>query len=158
MNNISQQQVPFNLYRYQRRMMPVLLGWAAGSMVVGGFWWFSKNRLLKGVGGQFFAWGLIDGLIALFGLRSAASNRAKFDQGELDATDLDRQTQTFERILWVNVVLDVGYVWFGRRMQRQAGSSDLKRGTGLGIMIQGAFLFVWDLMLIFLMRSVGRRH
>jgi hypothetical protein len=55
MKAMDQRQGPFDLYRYQQRMLPGLLGWAAGSMAAGMFLWLKKNSFLKGVGAQFLA-------------------------------------------------------------------------------------------------------
>ncbi|MDX1438086.1 MAG: hypothetical protein R3335_14840 [Anaerolineales bacterium] len=153
MKTLDRRKEPFDLYRYQLRMLPGLLGWAAGSMAAGLVLLLSNTRFRQGIGLQFLAWGFIDGLIALFGLRGAAANASRFRRGELTEVDLERQTKTFEEILWVNVFLDVGYVIFGRRMMRLAEPGSTRAGTGLGISVQGAFLFLWDLLLIFLMRS-----
>jgi hypothetical protein len=156
MKNWNQGQEQFNLYTFQKRTLPVLLGWAAGSMVAGGFWVGSNHRWLQGVGSQFLGWGLIDGLIALFGWRAANNNAAKNDQGETSSTDMQTETQNFERILWVNTGLDVGYLLFGSWITDRASEDERRRGIGWGIIFQGAFLLIWDLLLLSFIKS--NRH
>lgn len=153
MSNNIQGQEQFNLYRFQKRALPVLLGWSAGSIVAGSFWLGSSRLRLQGFGSQFLGWGLIDGLIALFGLKAANKNIAKYDRGEVNSTDLLRQTKNFERILWVNTFLDVSYILFGNWITDRARDTERQRGIGLGIIFQGAFLLIWDLLLLLFMKT-----
>lgn len=153
MRNYKEEQDQFDLYAFQRRTLPVLLGWAAGSMVAGLFWFRSSRSWLRGLGSQFFGWGLIDGLIALFGLRSATANAAKYDQGEISSSEMQTQTERFERILWVNTGLDIGYLLFGGWIINRASGNDHRRGLGWGIILQGGFLFIWDLLLLIFLKS-----
>lgn len=158
MSDWNKKQDQFDLYTFQRRTLPVLLGWAAGSIVAGGLWWRSSQQWLRGLGSQFLGWGLIDGLIALFGLRSAIENTTKFGQGEISSTEMQTQTQRFERILWVNTSLDIGYLLFGGWFINRARGNDQRRGIGWGIILQGGFLFIWDLLLLLLLRLKRNAH
>ena len=48
-----------------------------------------------------------------------------------------------------NSGLDLLYILGGRRIHEDASHGErFKRGIGIGIMIQGALLFVWDLILL----------
>jgi hypothetical protein len=153
MNNSRKKQEQFDLYAFQRRTLPVLLGWAVGSIVAGGFWWRSSQQWLRGLGSQFLGWGLIDGLIALFGLRSARANATKYSQEEISKSEMHTQTQRFEQILWANTGLDIGYLLFGSWILNRARGNDQRTGIGWGIIFQGGFLFIWDLLLLLLLRS-----
>ena len=148
-----QGQEQFNLYRFQKRVLPVLLGWSAGSIVAGSFWLSSSRLRLQGFGSQFLGWGLIDGLIAIFGLKAAKNNADKFDRGEVNSTELQRQTKDFERILWVNIFLDFSYILFGSWITDRARNAERQRGIGLGIIFQGTFLLIWDLLLLLFMKA-----
>jgi hypothetical protein len=142
----------FNLYRFQRRAMPVLLGWALGSILAGALWMRDPSRFLRGLGGQFVAWGAIDGLIALLALRGARGKAEKWEAGEVTPFQHDQEAGRFEAIVWANAALDVGYVLGGRWWSRRNPDDPLRRGMGLGVMVQGAFLLLWDLFLALAVR------
>jgi hypothetical protein len=142
----------FNLYQFQRSAMPVLLGWALGSIVAGVFWLRNPSRFLRGVGGQFAAWGLVDGLIALLALRGAGRKAAGWQANEITPLQHAQEAEQFEKIVWANAALDVGYVLGGRWWSRRNPADPQRRGMGLGVMVQGAFLLVWDLLLALAVR------
>lgn len=152
----------WNVYAYQQQIMPLLLGWAVGSMAAGMYWWRCRFAWVRGLGSQFVGWGAIDGLIALFGRHGAVRNAARYAAGEIDAAEHARQARQFEIILWVNTGLDVVYMLSGRwlvaryRVDRDHSAPDdthpdaaraaERRGMGWGIIVQGAFLFWFDLV------------
>lgn len=94
----------------------------------------------RGFGAQAVGWGAIDALIAGIGLAGQRRERnAAAGEGELAARKL-------RRLLWINAVLDVGYVAGGVWLARSKGGDDPgRRGQGWGIVMQGAFLFWFDL-------------
>lgn len=117
-----------------------LFVWAGASILVGailvGIVVYSRTRapLLHHFGLQTAAWGLIDLALVWWAWRG------------LRLRDFDAAI-ALERILWLNVGLDIGYVgvgitlalagWiFGRRMGLL--------GAGLGVVIQGTALLVLD--------------
>ena len=61
------------------------------------------------------------------------------------------QARKLRRLLWLNAALDVGYVaggwWFAHRFNGAQGERDRSvRGHGYGIILQGAFLFLFDVI------------
>jgi hypothetical protein len=120
-----------------------LLLWGVLSMVVGGVL-YRQSGLRRGMGAQFFGWGLIDALLALFGLFNLPRQRAIPPAAQPAAQAQERQK--LRRILWVNTVLDVFYVaggvWF---WQKHGRDNPEKQGHALGVIIQGGFLFFFDL-------------
>jgi hypothetical protein len=142
----------YNLYRYQVQAFPLLLGWAAGSLAAGLAWLAGPNRFLRGLGVQFAAWGLIDGLIALLALKGA---RKRLVVGAPALDEHDRQALQFEKIVWANAVLDVFYVLGGVFLLRRAAQDGQRRGMGWGVILQGGFLLIWDILLAGL---AGRRR
>lgn len=136
-----------NLYQYQERVFPILLGWAVGSVATGLLWLRSASDFFQGMGSQFALWGLVDGLIAVFGIRSAERNAARYISGEIDQTKHNQQSRLFETIVWLNVILDLGYILGGAIFKKNNQNNHKREGMGTGIMIQGLFLLIWDIFL-----------
>ena len=145
-----------NLYTYQAQAMPVLLGWAAGSIVAGVVWLRSASKFWRGLGSQFLGWGVIDGLIAGFTLRGAAKSAARLESGAISPAEHQRQWLQFERFVWLNVFLDIGYVLGGVWLKRSNPHDPQRRGMGWGVAIQGGFLLIWDILLASVSRSKRR--
>lgn len=120
-----------------------LLAWAAMSVLVGSalLAWLRaggrKSPLLEHFAIQTVAWGAVDLAI------SAIARRSLVPRDVAAATRLDR-------VLWLNIGLDVGYVlvgitlvFAGWQLGRRLGLV----GAGLGVIVQGAALAVLDLLL-----------
>jgi hypothetical protein len=117
---------------YTQTIMRRLLLWGALSTSGGLLLLFSRKPFWIGFGQQAIGWGLIDALIALFAGRS---------------TSRSFSGQTLRRILLFNAALDVLYVLGGLTLARTKGVADEKqRGQGWGIVLQGLFLFKFDLI------------
>lgn len=113
-----------------------LLGWSAASMAAGLPLAASRRPLLRGLGQQFAAWGAVDGAIALAG-RWSNRRKSALSGGELG---------NLRRLLLVNAGLDVLYISGGAALAARRGQDDpYWRGVGLGIVVQGGFLLVFDL-------------
>lgn len=132
--------------------MPILLGWALGSMITGALWRRESNRFWQGVGEQFIAWGAVDGIIALFALRGARRKATQQQAGLIAPVQQALETDQFEKIVWANAALDVGYVLGGRWWLRRHADHPHPQGMGVGIMLQGGFLLVWDIFLALAVR------
>lgn len=144
------------VYEYQQRTMPVLLAWAAGSIAAGLAWMLQpgnrRRSFWRGLGSQFAGWGAIDALIGLAALAGAMRKSKQWEAGKITPDEQGQDARTFEKIVWINAGLDVGYVWGGSTLYRRSPGDDLRRGIGVGIMLQGAFLLLWDVFLGSLMR------
>jgi len=145
-----------NLYTYQVRAMPILLGWSVGSVVAGAIWLLSAAKFWRGLGSQFLGWGAIDGMIAGFALRGAAKSAARLEAGEIAPAEHQRQWLQFERFVWLNVLLEIGYVLGGIWLKRSNPHDPQRQGMGWGIAIQGGFLLIWDILLASISRSKRR--
>jgi hypothetical protein len=109
-----------------------LLLWGAISTIGGVIAQFSRRPFWIGFGQQAIGWGLIDALIALIAGRSASRSFSG---------------RTLRRILLINAGLDVLYMLGGFLFARTKGAADDKRrGQGWGIVLQGLFLFNFDLI------------
>ena len=111
---------------------------------------FAPAERPRGVGEQYVGWGVINALIALIGRQGASRQRSAAP------SDAAAQKRTLSRLLWVNTGLDVLYVLGGWRAMRGRGSADARwRGRGLGIVLQGGFLFFFDLLNALALRRVS---
>jgi hypothetical protein len=125
----------------QRQLVRLLLGWSALSVLGGLVLARQRDPFRRGLGLQWAAWGAVDGVIALVGLREYRRNLAHLRAGKLRAPHLSRLQRLLEVILWVNSLLDVGYLFLGSRL---LNGGRFKQGTGWGIISQGAFLLLLD--------------
>ena len=135
-----------NIWKFQATMSKRLLIWAAGSALAGlslvvftpGFW--------KGFGIQTLAWGVIDGLIAVFGLWMSRRRRRTVPDTE-NPQLMDRESRKLKRTLWINTGLDSLYIAGGIVLAATLGRSNPSwGGHGWGIILQGAFLLFFDLI------------
>jgi hypothetical protein len=118
-----------------------LMLWSVLSMAGGLLLWRRGTPFWRGFGIQALAWGAIDALIAAAGL---AGQRRSRDPSP--AFDAPREARKLRRLLWFNAALDVGYMAGGAWLARTKGSTNPEwRGHGWGIVVQGAFLFWFDL-------------
>jgi Family of unknown function (DUF6992) len=109
-----------------------LLLWGALSTIGGAILQFNRRPFWIGVGQQAIGWGLIDALIAIIAGRS---------------TPRSLSSQTLRRILLINAALDTLYMLGGFLFARTKGATNEKlRGQGWGIVLQGLFLFKFDLI------------
>jgi hypothetical protein len=143
----------FNLFAYQRRAMAALIGWAFGSIMAGGLWWYDRHPVMRGIGTQFVGWGAIDGIIALFGLRGAVQGAQQLASGALNADEHARRAQRFERLLWINTALDALYMLGGGWLVYRHPQRPERRGMGWGVIIQGVFLWFFDSVNALVVRS-----
>jgi hypothetical protein len=127
-----------------------LLAWSGLSIAGGALLWWRGGPFARAFGVQALAWGAIDALIAAFGLLGGRRAPAAGELAETSAVagaTAEREAQKLRRLLWFNALLDVGYVTGGVALLRTKGRSDPQwRGHGWGIIVQGAFLFVFDLV------------
>lgn len=126
-----------DFWDFQHQINDRLLTWSALSVLTGIFMLIG-SRWHRGFGLQAITWGLIDAGIAGFGERTAERRRDKPE------TDPAKEARNLERLLWVNAGLDVLYVLWGLRMVRRGKGKPFQRGGGWGIVVQGVFLFVFD--------------
>ncbi len=128
-----------------------LMRWAGFSIGTGIALVLTKTRdpnartFNQGVGSQFIGWGAIDGLLAFFGAQYASRKMAEVD-GHTQGAQA-RARRNLRTILSVNTGLDVLYVIGGLWLARHKGKDNaFWRGSGWGIVGQGAFLFIFDLV------------
>jgi hypothetical protein len=132
----SLREAPTDIWQFEDRVGRRLLAWAVGSVVTGGALAL-RDAFWRGVGIQYAGWGLVDGLLAL-----VARRRARARAGEPAGDEARR----LRRIFAVNTGLDVLYVLGGLGYARSHEDDDFRRGNGWGVVVQGGFLLLFDLL------------
>ena len=124
------------VHSFSRAVSLRLLAWSMLSMVGGALLWRRGAPFWRGFGVQALGWGAIDALLAASGLRP----------GRQPSPEPARAARSLRRLLWFNAALDVGYMAGGLWLARSKGRTDANwRGQGMGIVVQGGFLFVFDI-------------
>lgn len=132
--------------------MVTLGSWAVANLAVGGVGWaVAEDPTLRGFAEMSALWNTVNLGLALGGLATAE---------ETPSTLLPSYRESsgrLERVLLFNAGLDVGYMmlgaWLWDRGARGVGiesaaiSSEQLTGWGQALVVQGAFLFVFDLVL-----------
>ena len=143
-----------NIWDFQTRLTRRLLIWSVFSVAFSTLTFFFASQFLRGLAIQFFAWGVIDAGIAIFGAQVSVKKRLKVQETDLAVSEA-KEIYWLERVLWINTVLDVIYILGGLwLMQTWGAESPLWRGHGLGVMIQGGFLFFFDFFHAFALRNL----
>jgi hypothetical protein len=136
-----------DFWNFQRQLTRRLLVWSGVSVLAGLLLQLRSGTFWPAFGQQSAAWGAIDAAIAFFGQRRADQRAAEPDAGE---PQVQRQeARQLRRILWINTFLDIFYMAGGAWLIGTKGKDDEGerwRGHGWGIIIQGAFLFFFDLV------------
>ena len=122
-----------------RQLGRALISWSVASIIAGVILLLLPVSLLQGIGLQALLWGIIDIIIALVGIF-----RQK-EQSAIKAT----------RVLRINIFLDIGYMLVGVLLIVFLWIDSFILGNGIGIIIQGAFLFGLDLYFYQQFKALG---
>ncbi len=115
--------------RLIRRLGLALIAWSLANIGIGIVLLLVPLGVLQGIGLQALLWGIIDALIAGVGI----------------FRNMEQSADKAARFLRLNVFLDVGYQLVGLLLIVFLWHNAFILGNGIGIIIQGAFLFVLDL-------------
>ena len=118
-----------------------LLIWSGISIIAGITLILPGNSFWQGFGIQAVVWGAIDGMIALVGRQRASRKKSLTHAPDY----LSKEARKLRRMLWINTGLDVLYIAGGVVLASVHGNI-LWRGHGWGIVLQGGFLFFFDLI------------
>jgi hypothetical protein len=133
-----------NIWQFQERVSRRLTVWALFSIVTGLLMRFG-NKFWRGVGGQFIGWGFVNLMIAVFGQSAANQRNTSYDNPAVREVR-DKERRSLGRALWFNAGLDVLYILGGRAWAGRDKGDGSQSGNGVGVMIQGAFLLVFDIV------------
>lgn len=140
-----------DFYRMKRLAMRGLLAWGLASAALGAAALAAPSRVLRGIGIQALAWGLIDAALALNGWRDA--NRQALHQ-----VPVAQAARRDWRILALNSVLDAGYIAGGLALIRRSPGRAGRVAAGVGIVIQGIVLLLLDVFLAGVFHQHARGH
>ncbi len=129
-----------SIWELQGRISRQLLVWSALSIVVGAALLFA-TPFWRGVGVQALVWGAIDAAIAGFGRVTLRRKLRRPDAG-LPEVRL-KEARNLRRLLLINAGLDVLYIVAGG-VVLFTFATEFARGNGVGIIVQGGFLLLFD--------------
>lgn len=125
----------YDPFGHSDKAMNTLLGWGGLSIAAGTGMLFSGNPRIQYAGIQNIAWGAIDSGIAFWAKSGNVNDRLRLSP--------QQKTQNFRKALWINGLLDVVYIGVGYALYSK-GKNDKVKGSGVGVMVQGGFLFAFD--------------
>jgi esterase/lipase len=130
------------IWDFENLLSRRLMAWAGLNILVGAGLALFGEGIWPVFGLTAIVWGAVNGLIALFGLRKAGQHLFQPSTDEDEVVEAAR----IRKILWINNALDVLYVAGGTALLYFLGQNSLFwRGAGWGTVLQGAFLFGFDL-------------
>ncbi len=145
----------FNQQRIDKQQtgMLILGGWAVGNIALGSALVGRAEGVDKHFHTMNIAWNAVNLGIAAFGYYSAA----KIDPAGLSLFESVQQQNNLQKILLLNAGLDVGYMLGGayliERSKNAEKNAERLEGFGKSIVLQGAFLFVFDLAMNFIIAA-----
>lgn len=103
----------------------------------------------RGVGSQAVGWSVVNLAIGFFGQRGNERRAAQPDAHTPER--MAREARNIRAILWLNAGLDIlymlgGWSWARRAAQKGGANAEFQRGMGIGIVVQGGLLFIWDVI------------
>lgn len=134
--------------------MYVLGGWALANMAAGAYGWATFEGEKKYFSQMNLFWNVVNLSIAGIALYSNYSTDLLSITGE---ELLARHLKT-EKLFLINSGLDVGYMGAGFLMRhlsaKSAKRSDLLKGYGNSVILQGGFLLVFDMVMYFIFHDI----
>ncbi len=126
--------------------MYFLGGWALANMATGTYGWIRYDGEKKYFHQMNAAWNVVNAGIAVYALFDIAGT----DISMLGADEVMKKHIRSENLFLINAGLDILYMAGGAWMIHAAGKNekrrDLLRGYGQSVILQGAFLFLFDLV------------
>lgn len=147
----SQNDLPdlmeFNLERnsLNRQGMTILASWSIASIALSSTQLRSQNSISQAYHQMNLGWNLVNLSIAGFALYQSYHFNA-----DLGLWESLQEQASIKRILAVNAALDVAYIAGGfylREYARRADNYDRFEGFGRAVIVNGAFLFSFDLLM-----------
>lgn len=130
--------------------MLILGGWAVSNLVVGGIGMTQTTGNTRYFHQMNATWNSVNLAIAGFGYYGMRGQST-----DISLAETISEFHNFEKILLFNAGLDVGYMAIGAYLWERGlrKESDRLIGYGQSMILQGGFLFTFDLILYFMSRS-----
>jgi hypothetical protein len=143
------------IWQFSARVSRWLSLWAATSSLLS-LPMLRGNTFWRGVGSQFIGWALIN--LGIAGGGSWLTRRRQNALGEKAHAPetLVKETADLRRLLIINGILDIGYMFGGLFLMLRPQSQPRMKGVGVGILLQGAFLFIFDWLNVGLLHGTNR--
>ncbi|RKH60117.1 DUF6992 family protein [Corallococcus aberystwythensis] len=134
--------------RVNQTAMGILFGWAVLNIGTGVAGHFASEGETRAFFQANAAWNVVNLVIAGLGYHGQATA----DPATWDLARSLSEGQRMEKLLLLNAGLDVGYIAFGGLLWERGLRKDSERlrGWGKSVLMQGAFLLVFDGVLTFL--------
>ena len=128
----------------QQTSMLILGGWAVTNIAIGGIAMTQTNGVTKHFHQMNAAWNLVNLSLATVGYLGTL----KIDPASLGLYESTKAFYNLQKTFLFNAGLDLGYMAGGayliERSRRENVNSDLLKGFGRALILQGAFLFLFD--------------
>lgn len=139
----------------QKTAMIILGSWAIGNIAVGGILRGQHQGVERSFHEMNIGWNVVNLGIATFGLISAS----KTDISALGLYESIQDHHGFQKTLLFNAGLDIGYMLGGayliERSKNVSKNSARLEGFGKSIILQGGFLFAFDLVNYFILSNTN---
>lgn len=150
---ILQSQTAEEFYRLSlnknRVGMYVLGGWAVANIITGSYGWAAQRSSSKYFYQMNTMWNVVNLGIAGFAMYEFHST----DISLLNPVEMLQKHMTYEKLFLINAGLDILYIGAGAYLIHRSGisekNSDRYLGYGRSVILQGAFLFAFDLLMYF---------
>ena len=140
--------------KINEHLMLTLGSYAVGNFAVSGAGYFSaEDEYTKRFHEMNVMWNTVN-----FGLALPGYLKARNNAGDWDAAEMERQQRKTQSIFLINSAVDIGYIATGMYLRGEAENrpdeSDMFRGYGDSMVLQGSFLFAFDLVAY----AIHQRH
>jgi hypothetical protein len=151
----SLQTLNFERNHIKNTGMQVLGSWAIANIAVGGIGWASTNGKTKYFHQMNAIWNVANLGAAILGYTSTINDKNKTDTPEESLKEQNK----LEKIFLVNGGLDVIYIGAGVYLNHRGNmnNSDQSRGYGSAVVLQGAFLLLFDATMYTSERRIGNK-
>jgi hypothetical protein len=151
----SLQTLNFNRNRIKNTGMQVLGSWATTNIVIGGIGWASTNGTTKYFHQMNAIWNLANLGVAILGYTATIKDK---DHIYTAQESLEEQHK-LEKLFLVNGALDFVYIGAGLYLKHRGdtNNSDQNRGYGSAVILQGAFLLLFDATMYTTERNTGNK-
>ena len=145
-------QKDFN--KINEQLMLTLGSYAVGNFAISGAGYFAaEDEYTKHFHEMNVMWNTVN-----FGLALPGYLKAKKNAGDWDAAEMERQQRKTQSIFLINSAVDIGYIATGMYLRGEAKNrpdeADMFRGYGDSMVLQGSFLFAFDLVAY----AIHKRH